>query len=182
MKRNPERDKNMHPTNPLGYNEIASLLIDLRGYLSVGMIMKPTVFVGFRYAKEDQEVVRTFMELLALEGFEILSGKTAKAEDVDEKVKGLISSCDGTIVIFTKSQELKEGGWSTSVWLSDEKAFAMGKGQEVGLFFEDCISKESRKGIHGDLEYIEFDRENMQEAFLEAIPYLRDFKQKILKY
>jgi hypothetical protein len=171
----------VHPTNPLGYNELASLLINLRGYLSVGMVMKPTVFVGYRYAKEDQEIVRAFIDLMILEGFDVRSGKTAKAEDIDEKVQALISSCDGTIVIFTKSQELKDGGWSTSVWLSDEKAFAMGKSQKVGLFFEDCISEESRKGIHGDLEYIEFDRDDMQKAILDAIPYLRDFKQKILQ-
>jgi hypothetical protein len=169
-----------HPTNPLGYNELASLLVSLRGHLLVGKVVKPTVFVGFRYVKEDQEIVRAFIDLLILEGFDVRSGKTAKAEDIDDKVKSLISSCEGTIVIFTKTKELKDGGWSTSIWLSDEKAFALGKSQEVGLFFEDCISEENRAGIQGNLEYIEFNRNTLQNAILEAIPYLRDFKQKIL--
>jgi hypothetical protein len=152
----------------------------LKGHLSVRNIARPAVFVGYRYAKEDEEIAEKFISLFELEGLGVVSGKTAKVEDVDDKVKGMINTCDGVIVIFTKAQELKEGGWATSLWLSDEKSFALGKSKQVGLFFEDCISQEQKKGIHGNLEYIEFSRDNLDKAFLEAIPYLRDFKQKIL--
>jgi len=170
----------VNPTNPLGYNELASILVKLKGYLSVRMVFIPTVFLGYRYTKEDELLANSFKKLIESMDINVVTAKTAKAEDINEKVKRLIGSCDGTIVIFTKDQELKEGGWATSAWLLDEKAFTIGQSKEVVLFFESCIAEKQRKGIQGDLEYIEFNRENLSDAFLDAIPYLKDFRQKIL--
>lgn len=118
--------------------------------------------------------------MFEFEKLHTISGKTAKAEDVDDKIKGMINVSDGIIVIFTRDQELKRGGWTTSVWLTDEKAYALGQSKQVILFFEDCISQAQRKGIQGDLEYVQFNREYLADAFLEVIPYVRDFRQRIL--
>jgi len=169
-----------HPVNPLVYAELSSILMRLAGHLSVRPIIRPLVFVGYRYAPEDEKIAEKFIKLFQLEGLNCISGKTAKAEDVDDKIKTLIAQSEGVIVIFTKEKELKEGGWTTSGWLTDEKAYAMGRDRPVILFFEDCISSAERKGIQGQLEYIEFRRDNLGETLLEAIPYLRDFRQRIL--
>lgn len=169
-----------HPTNPLGYNELSALLMRLKGQLSMRVIIRPTVFVGYRYTEEDEIVADKFIKLFQHEDLNPISGKTARAEDVDEKIKNMINISDGVLVIFTKEEELKRGGWATSTWLTTENAYALGQKKQVGLFFEDCISPTQRKGIQGDLEYIEFNREHIDRAFLEAIPYLKDFRQRIL--
>jgi len=169
------------PVNPLGYGELSSLLMRLKGHLSVRMVARPTIFVGYRYTEQDEELAKRFIEIIRLEGFNPISGKTAKAEDIDEKVKRMIETSEGVIIIFTKEKELKEGGWTTSTWLTDEKSYALGQGKRVGLFFEDRIAPSQKKRIHGDLEYIEFNCEHLEEAFLQAIPYLRDFRQRILE-
>jgi len=142
--------------------------------------LKPRVFVGYRYTEEDEKLARKFIKLLEYEGFECITGRTARAEDIDDKVKGMIEGADGIVIIFTKDEELKEGGWTTSTWLSDEKAHSLGAGKPVLLFFEKDISAEYKKGIHGSLEYIEFDRDALDEAILNAIPYIRDFYGKII--
>jgi hypothetical protein len=171
-----------HPTNPLGVNELSSLLMSLRGHLSIGLIVKPVVFVGYRYNKEDEDIAESFVELMKLEGLNVVTAKTAKPIDVDDKVKEQISKCDGAIIIFTKAEELKDGTWATSAWLLDEKAFTLGKGKEVGLFFEECISDSQKKGLQGNLEHVEFNRNHLEQGILKAIPYLRDFRQKLLKH
>jgi hypothetical protein len=170
-----------NPTNPLGYAELSSLLMRLAGHLSVRVVARPTIFVGYRYTKEDKILATNFAKLFELEGFLCISGKTAQARDFDDKVKELIAQSEGVIVILTKEKELKEGGWATARWLTDEKAYAMGRDKPVLLFFEDCIAQSERKGIHGELEYVEFNREDLDEAFLKAIPYLRDFRQRVLE-
>lgn len=171
-----------HPTNPLGYAELSSSLSRLAGHLSVRVAARPTIFVGYRFVPEDEKLVSKFMELFRHEGFNCINGETARAEDIDDKAKEMIEQqSEGVIIIFTKEEELREGGWTTSVWLTDEKAFAIGKNKPVLLFFEDLIAQTQRKGIHGELEYIEFNRGNLDEALLKAIPYLRDFRQRVLE-
>jgi hypothetical protein len=169
-----------HPVNPLMYGEISSLLMRLKGQLSMRVVIRPTVFVGYRYTPEDEILAEKFIKLFRLEKLNPISGKTAKAEDVDEKVKGMITISDGVLIIFTREEELKRGGWATSTWLTSESAYALGQNKLVGLFFEDCISLTQRRGIQGDFEYIEFNRESLADSFLTAIPYLRDFRQRIL--
>ena len=143
---------------------------------------RPTIFVGYRFTPEDEGLANKFIELFNAEGFHCISGKTARHEDVDEKVKQIIEQqAEGVVIIFTKEQELTKGGWTTSPWLIDEKAFAMGKNKPVLLFFEDCIAHTQRKGIHGDLEYITFNRVSLVDAFPKAISYLQNFRQHIFE-
>jgi hypothetical protein len=168
------------PTNMLGYSELSAQLMRLSAHLSLRVIIKPKVFVAFRYTSEDEKIAEKFMELFEYENFIVLSARIAEARDIDEKARGMISEADGIIVIFTRESELKEGGWTTSTWLTDEKAFAIGKDKPPILFYEDCIAESQMKGIHGNLEYIKFNRERLDEAFLRAIPYLRSFRQRIL--
>jgi hypothetical protein len=170
-----------YPVNPLRYNELSSILMSLKGHLSIRALIRPNIFIGYRYTPEDEEIANKFMTLFTFEGMNLISAKTAKTEDVGEKVKRLIGDSEGVIIIATRDQELKDGGWTTSVWLTDEKSFALGQSKKVGLFFEDCISPTSKKGIQGDLEYIEFNREHLDKAFLEATPYLRDLRQSIIE-
>ena len=143
---------------------------------------RPRIFIGYRYVKEDEIVAKKLISLFELEGFECITGRTAKARDIDEKVKKAIEESDGVIVIFTKDKELRNGGWTTSTWLSDEKAYALGAGKPILLFFDECISADQKKGLQGDLEYIEFNREKLDDAILKAIPYLRDFYKRLLEF
>jgi len=46
--------------------------------------------------------------------------------------------------------------WTTSAWVIDEKAYALGKGKKLVLLREDGI--DSIGGIQGDYEFVEFKR------------------------
>lgn len=169
-----------YQTNPLGYTELSAKLMRLAGHLSVRVIATPKVFVGYRYTDEDEIIAKKFIELFRLEGFNPTSGKPAKAIDVDEKVKGFIDESDGVIIIFTRDKKLEGGKWTSSGCLKDEKAYSMGRDKPILLFFDDCIEESERNGIQGDLEHVVFRRDCLDDSFLKAIPYLRDFRQRIL--
>lgn len=169
-----------HPTNPLGYGEIASTLMQLSGHLKVRQVYRPKIFVGHSFKEEDEAVVKKFLQLFNHEGFDCETGEKPEAQDVDEKVKRRIGENEGLIIIGTRDQELKAGGgWTIPPWLRDENAYAMGKGKPTLLFFEDSIDERQRKGIQGDYEHIIFARDDVSDAIIRAIPYLQDFKQKI---
>lgn len=170
------------PTNPLGYSELATKLMNLAGHLSVDVVFEPRVFVGHKWTDKDDEIANKFMELFELEGLKCLTGKPAKPVDVDEKVKGLINDTDGTIIIFGPDKKLEATEYmTTSGWLKDEKSYAMGKGKPILLFFDNTIHPDEKKGIQGDYEYIDFDKECLAEAILEAIPYLRSFRKGLVE-
>lgn len=169
-----------YPVNPLVYNDLSAHLMRLKGHLQVQIVISPLVFVGYRFNEDDEKIANKFMKLMELEKLEPISAEISKAEDIDDKVRKMIDDSNGVAIICTKEKELRDGGWTTSTWLIGEKGFAMGKDKEVILFFEDCIAESERKGIHGALEIIEFNRAQMDEAILKAIPYLRDFRKRIL--
>jgi len=168
------------PTNPLGYAELSTLLMRLAGYMSVTLEDRPTVFVGYQYTEDDEPIADWFIKLISQEGFEPTSGKKPKAQAFDEKVKRMIARSEGVVVIFTKEKELRERGWTTPTWLTDEKAFAIGKDKPIALFFEDCIAETETKGIQGLHEHIKFNRKHLDKARPRIVKYLRDFKRRIL--
>jgi hypothetical protein len=57
----------------------------------------------------------------------------------------------------------------------------MGKEKPFLMFYDDCLHPDEKKGIHGDFDYVEFNRDCLDEAFLKAIPYLRTFRQRMLR-
>jgi hypothetical protein len=172
-----------NPVNPLGYNELAAQLMFMSGQLKVRPIYAPKVFVGHSFRQDDQQIVKKFLDLFKYEGFECETGERPEANDVDEKVKRRINENEGLIIIGTKDQQLHQGqGWTLPPWLIGEHAYAMGLGKPTLLFFEDATDQRQRKGIQGDYEHILFNRDDPSEAIIKAIPYLQDFKQKIIEY
>lgn len=159
-----------HLVNPLMYGELSAKLTRLAGNLTVRAITTPKVFVGYRYDEEDVTIVEKFIKLFRLEGFNPISGEVAKPMNVDEKVKGLIDECEGTIIISTRDRPLNNGKWTASVWLKGEESYSLGRDKPILLFYDDCIDEEEKKGIQGNLEYVVFKRECLDDAILKAIP------------
>jgi len=167
------------------YKNVAELGMNLLEKLIEMVEVKPSVFVSYRFTPEDENIAGIVKRLLELEGFVCVDGKTAKAEGVSDKVKKEIEKSDGIVVIFTRDKQLEDGTWKTSNWLINEMSLAVGMGKPVIVFFEDCINPEERRsilGIIGDLEYLMFNRDQLSELLLNAIPYIKDFYKKVLEH
>jgi len=122
----------------------------------------PTAFVGHSFVQEDQVVINCIIETLKSLGIRVVTGQKPKADKISEKVKRLIEGQYLYVGIFTKREKIaQKKEWTTSLWVVDEKAYALGKGRKLILLKEQGVG--SIGGIQGDYEFIEFSREALEK-------------------
>ena len=92
----------------------------------------------------------------------VVTGEKPRADRISEKVKRLIDGQYLFIGVFTQREKIaRRKEWTTSAWLIDEKAYAVGKGKKLILLKEDGV--ESIGGIQGDYQFVEFSRDRLHE-------------------
>jgi hypothetical protein len=125
----------------------------------------PTAFVGHSFASADTPIANCITEGLKAMGITVVTGKRPKADRISEKVKKLIEAQHLFVGIFTRRDKLVgKTTWSTSTWVIEEKAYAFAKNKKLILLKE--VDVDSIGGITGDYEFIEFERDALQEAIL----------------
>jgi hypothetical protein len=123
----------------------------------------PTAFVGHSFAQSDKFVVDCIVDTLASLGLRVVTGEKPKAGRISDKVKNLIEEQHIFVGVFTKRDKIaRKKEWTTSSWVLDEKAYALGKGKKLILLKE--IGVGSIGGIQGDYEFIEFSRDSLQSV------------------
>jgi len=156
--------------------------------------MKKTVaFVGHSFEEGDRELIRSFLDFFdALKksdfNFDWDHAEDAKAIDTSQKVKEKMKHKTLFIGICTKKEQVirhrptkwifperlicKETDfeWKTSDWILQELGYSLGLGMNTILLLEDGIRE--IKGLHGTLEYINFDRLNPSLAFKKIVQQL----------
>jgi hypothetical protein len=96
------------------------------------------------------------------------TGEKPKADHISNKVKGLIEQQPIFAGIFTRRDKVaRKAEWTTSAWVIDEKAYAVGLQKRLILLKEQGVS--SIGGIQGDYEYIEFSRGALERAIVTLI-------------
>jgi hypothetical protein len=105
-------------------------------------------------------------------GFEIATGEKPKVDHISDKVKQLIDSRDLFVGIFTRREKIsRKAEWTTSLWVIDEKAYAVGKGKKLLLIKEEGVT--SIGGIQGDYEFIEFRRDGLESLLVKVLGLFR---------
>jgi hypothetical protein len=120
-----------------------------------------TAFVGYSFAAADKVVVDCVIDTLTAMGIAVTTGEKPRANKISDKVKRAIEGQYLFVGVFTKRDKIAhKKEWTTSPWVLDEKAYALGKGKKLILLKE--VGVGSIGGIQGDYEFIEFARENLQ--------------------
>lgn len=131
-----------------------------------------SAFIGQSFSERDEAINRTIFNLLEAIGIKSVTGEKPKAALVSEKVKHLIQGQDIFVGIFTRRDKIaRRHEWTTSAWVIDEKAYAVGVRKPLILLKEDGV--ESIGGIQGDYEYLDFSRD---ELHLLTVQLLRLFQ------
>ena len=129
-------------------------------------------FVGQSFAPADELVNNSVQKFLESIGIEVITGERPAARSVSEKVKARIEIADIFVGIFTCREELaKAGEWSASMWVVDEKAYAIAMDKKLVLIKE--VGVQSIGGLQGDYEYLEFDRAHLEGLVLKLIDVFR---------
>lgn len=123
----------------------------------------PSAFVGHSFAEGDGEVVSTVVGTLERMGITVVTGKKPEANRISEKVKHLIDAQGFFVGLFTRREKISgKADWMPSLWIVDEKAYAVGKGKKLVLVKEEGVG--SIGGIQGsDYEHITFRRDRLHD-------------------
>ncbi len=129
---------------------------------------QPTAFVGHSFAPADSNIANSIIQCLEAIGIGVLTGEKPRADRISDKVKRLIVKQYLFVGIFSRKDKIShKKEWTTSPWVIDEKAYAVGRNKKLILFKEKDVG--SIGGIQGDYEYIEFSRDNIQDALVDLI-------------
>lgn len=173
---------------------------------------KVRAFVGHSFDEKDKAIVGSFTDYFDSLKIGMLfdwdHAKRAEARAISDKVTGKMEGKNLFIGIFTKEDYrialddiVKEDGDNIytsksnlnigiSDWIVQESGYALGKGMSLLFLIEEGINRPS--GLQGDLECIEFKRDNPELSFqliVEAIGNLiknlqegRTVQESVLAY
>jgi hypothetical protein len=101
-------------------------------------------------------------------GVKGVTGERPRADRISEKVKRLIEQQSMFVGVFTRREKIaRKKEWTTSAWVIDEKAYALGRQKRLVLLKEQGVG--SIGGIQGDYEYIEFSRDSLEQLATRLI-------------
>jgi hypothetical protein len=127
-----------------------------------------TAFVGHSFLPADAHVAECAIQTLAALGLTVVTGEKPRAERISDKVKRLIDGQEIFVGVFTRRDRIaRKQEWTTTSWLLDEKAYAVGKGRRLILLKEDGVG--SIGGIQGDYEFIEFSRDRLEALVVKLL-------------
>ena len=105
-----------------------------------------------------------------------MTGEKPRAASISEKVKRLIEEQSTFVGVFTRRDKIaRKSEWTTSAWVLDEKAYALGRQKPLILLKEQGVG--SIGGIQGDYEYIEFSREALESLECLTVDPIVRFNQ-----
>lgn len=127
-----------------------------------------SAFVGRSFVPIDKRVNQCVFETLAALGVKVVTGEKPKADLISEKVKQLIEEQSIFVGVFTRRDKIaRKPEWTTSTWVIDEKAYALGRQKRLILLKEQGVG--SIGGIQGDYEYLEFSRDALESLVLRLV-------------
>ena len=125
-------------------------------------------FLGHSFLPNDKRVVNCVNQILTAIGIVVVTGEKPRADKISEKVKRLIEDQTIFVGVFTRRDKIaRKNEWTTSPWVVDEKAYAVGKGRKLILIKEEGVG--SIGGIQGDYEFIEFNRDRLEELTVKLV-------------
>jgi hypothetical protein len=127
-----------------------------------------SVFVGHSFDTADSRINNCVCEVLTALGLSVVTGERPRADKISDKVKGLIDQQSIFAGIFTRRDKIaRKQEWTTSTWVMDEKAYAVGLKKPLILLKEQGVN--SIGGIQGDYQYFEFSRSSLEQVVVNLI-------------
>jgi len=159
-------------------------------------------FVGHSFDEKDKDLVRCFLNYFDTIGqtldFQWEHAEWAELKELSRKVKEKMEGKNLFIGIFTlKDYRVNpevlnrpifwermcapesEFILATSNWVIQESGYALGKGMQPLFLVEEGV--QIGAGLHGDMEHVEFSRENPQVCFQKLLQMLGGILEKEIK-
>jgi len=138
--------------------------------LATARPLQKTVFVSYRFA--DKKLVDGLVELLVRNNFTVTKGNSVTTY-VSQGVLERIRNCDFFLCVMTRAEEKKDGTYTTSAWVLEEKGAALALGKRTVLMVQEGVTESG--GLHGDWQLIRFTLEDFLTAALQAVDQLKSY-------
>jgi tetratricopeptide (TPR) repeat protein len=150
-------------------------------------------FIGRSFDEHDNQLITKIVEFIESLDINCGDAKSAKNKTVEEKITELIEGCEIFVGIFTCDKpickEEKKTKWhckprsettifTTSNWVIQESGFALGRNKKLILLKENGVCELPK--LQGNLEYIPFDRNHLEDSFLKISQMISDIKAKAI--
>jgi hypothetical protein len=133
-------------------------------------VKSKSVFLSYRFA--ESEYVDGLTTLLKREGYEITTGQSANTY-ISQAILERIRSCEFFVCLMTRSDEKKDGTYTTSTWLLEEKGAALAMNKRIVLIVEDGVNDIG--GLQGDWQRIHFTAKSFTSAAIRAVDQLNSY-------
>jgi len=156
-----------------------SILQDIQEQLEAIKVHRPkepttvkpkTVFLSYRFA--EKEYIDGLTTLLKRDGFEISTGESANTY-ISQAILERIKSCEFFVCLMTRADEKKDGTYTTSPWLLEEKGAALAMDKRIVLMVEDGVNDIG--GLQGDWQRIHFTAKSFTSAAISAVDQLKSY-------
>lgn len=101
-------------------------------------------------------------------GLSVLTGESAEARGVSDKVRRRIGRSDVFVAVMTRRHPIAGGqAWTTIPWVIEEKGYSLGQNPArpiIALVEQGITVPGETGGLGGDLEVIYFDRQRFEAA------------------
>jgi hypothetical protein len=133
--------------------------------------VKPnSIFLSYRFIeKEYKEVLKTFLEEA---GFHIITGEDAN-KYISHTILQRIDSCQFFLCLMTRVDEKKDGSFTVSPWLLEEKGAAIALNKKIILMVEEGVVDIG--GLEGDWQRIYFKPKTFAIGVKHAIDQLKSY-------
>jgi hypothetical protein len=142
---------------------------------------KRLAFVGHSFAEADASIVIAAKRTIRTTGYSITTGEAAEASRISKKITRRIDASHLFVALLTRRHEIGDGSWTTSPWVIEEKAYSFGNSilRPIVLLVEHGIAiPDETGGLHGDLEYIAFERDRFDLARLKMREMILNLPKK----
>jgi hypothetical protein len=127
------------------------------------------VFLARQFNTPDAQLGSSVRKRFERAGFRVQEGKAEGLEQFRHAIVTKIRDSRFFLCLLTRRDELKKGGYTSSVWLYQEIGAAVAFGKRPLLLVEDGIDDHYAGELQKVYEYIPFNRSRTEEAIEEAV-------------
>lgn len=140
------------------------------------------IFLAHSFAEE--ELIEKLKAIIERNKYNWKEGKREDLGSISEDILSKIKNCGFFIALMTRKDELRNGKFTVSSWLVEEKGAALAFGHRPLIMVEEGVDRHYVGFLQSDDEMIFFNRSNFDDKLEEAIKkidktYKKHANQKI---
>ena len=128
-----------------------------------------TVFLAHQFSAGDSDLEAAIRQHLREAGFETIDGTVDGLEPFRHAILQKITKARFFLCLLTHREELKVGGFVSSVWLYQEIGAAVASGKSPLLLVEEGMDSHYAGELQKTYEYVPFERERFAEVLPEVV-------------